>query len=213
LYLELKNEYIPGTILKRSDMGGVTGMEFLKKIFFITDGIMLAQIREISAVDGSTLQNWVKRGWVVNPVNKQYNIDCVARILIINMLRDTMQLGKISFLLRFINGDPACRDDDIIPESQLYDYICTVADIISGEKSANEVDLRNAILAVTEDFEERAPGDRRRLCAALEIILTSYYASIVKKKADDLLVRLESSGPSAIGYPDERRKIDTEKGR
>ena len=34
---------IPGTILNRDKMDGATGLEFLDKVFFITDKIMLAQ--------------------------------------------------------------------------------------------------------------------------------------------------------------------------
>ncbi|MBE6709464.1 MAG: DUF1836 domain-containing protein, partial [Ruminococcaceae bacterium] len=80
-------EYIPGTVMLRDKMGDVTGLEFLKKIYFITDGIKLSQVREITGVDGTTLQNWVKRGWILNPVNKTYGIDQLAHILIINMMR------------------------------------------------------------------------------------------------------------------------------
>ena len=63
----IKGYYIPGTVLNREKMGGVTGDAFLSKIFFVTDGIMLGQIREITGVDGTTLQNWVKRGWLMRP--------------------------------------------------------------------------------------------------------------------------------------------------
>ena len=110
----IKDDNIPGTRLRKHEMGNVTGMEFLDKIFFITDGIMLSQVREISNVDGSTLQNWVKRGWIMNPVNKRYSKDQLARILIINMLRDTMLFERIDFLLKYINGNVNNREDDII---------------------------------------------------------------------------------------------------
>ena len=64
--LEIHDSMIPGTKLKKSDMGNVTGLEFLSKVFFISEGVMLSQIREVSGIDGSTLQNWTKRGWVAN---------------------------------------------------------------------------------------------------------------------------------------------------
>ena len=38
--LQINDEYIPGTILRRDAMGDVTGIDFLNKIFFISDGIM-----------------------------------------------------------------------------------------------------------------------------------------------------------------------------
>lgn len=179
---------IPGTILDRDKMGGATGMEFLDKIFYITDGIMLAQIREIAGVDGTTLQNWLKRGWVVNPVNKMYNKDQLARILIINMMRATMQLSDISFLLTYVNGDPGCREDDIIPESRLYDYICRMIDRLAGENGDMPHDsLTKLIDSYTADYVETLGGARRRLNRALEIILTSYYANMLKLRADALV--------------------------
>ncbi len=193
IYLGIKNENIPGTILNRANMGGVTGLEFLKKIFFITDGIMLAQVREISGVDGTTLQNWVKRGWVLNPINKTYNIDMLARILIINMMRDTVQLSRISFLLRFINGEVGNKDDDIIPESKLYDYICTISDRLTDEHSDQNIDINEIIEECIQDYSERLPGDRARLVAALEIIITAFYTSMIKHHIDGLLKNIENN--------------------
>ena len=89
---------------------------------------MLSRIRELAGIDGSTIQNWVKRGWIGNTVNKHYSRVQFARILIINMLRATMKLEKIDFLLHYINGNLDCRADDIISEPILFDYICRIVD-------------------------------------------------------------------------------------
>lgn len=186
----ISDDHIPGTQLNRKAMGNVTGMDFLHKIFYITDGIMLNQVREISGIDGSTLQNWVKRGWLPNTKLKKYNIDQLARILIINMLRDTMLLERIDFLLRYINGAIDCKDDDIISESGLYDYICRILDNISEEDSTSNEELRSIIGEITADYEERVSGARRRLCAALEIIVFSYYAKLIKGHASTLFEQL-----------------------
>ena len=64
--LEINDSLIPGTKLKKNDMGNVTGLEFLSKVFYISEGVMLSLIREVAGIDGSTLQNWTKRGWVAN---------------------------------------------------------------------------------------------------------------------------------------------------
>ena len=181
---------IPGTVLERQKMGGVTGMEFLNKIFFISDGIMLAQIREIAGVDGSTLQNWLKRGWVVNPVTKMYNKEQLSRILIINMLRDTMQLSDISFVLTYVNGDAARQEDDIISESRLYDYICRLVDMLTGMGELTRDTLREQIEECTSDYVEKMSGARRRLNSALEIIILSLYANVIKRHADTLIEKL-----------------------
>ena len=189
LNLQIKDPLIPGTVLKRKDMGNVTGMEFLEKIFFISSGVMLSQIREISGIDGSTLQNWTKRGWVANAKLKRYNIDQVAHILIINMLRSCMQLDKIAFLVSYINGRVYDQSDDIIRDSQLYDYICRILDklMLAGEITKDNTTLRDTIEHITSDYEEKVTGARKRLNTALEIIIIAYYASIIKSHSDDMV--------------------------
>ena len=186
--LQINEELIPGTILVRKNMGNVTGLEFLSKIFYITDGVMLSQIREISGIDGSTLQNWTKRGWVANSKLKRYNIDQVAHILIINMLRSCIQLDHIAFIIKYINGNVGDESDDIIRPSKLYDYICRILDKIMLENGECSVDtLKECIAEETKDYEEKVSGAAKRLQNALEIIIIAYYASILKKSTDDRL--------------------------
>ncbi len=189
--LQINDEYIPGTILRRDAMGDVTGIDFLNKIFYISDGIMLTQIREISGIDGSTLQNWTKRGWVENSKMKRYNKDQLAHILIINMLRACMQLDRIAFLITYINGRVYDRSDDIIRDSLLYDYICRVLDKVTQRSGmGDETPLRDCIDEVTSDYDEKVSGARRRLNTALEIIVVAYYASIVKRHSDEMTEKL-----------------------
>ena len=187
--LQINEELIPGTILSRKDIGDVAGLEFLNKIFYISDGVMLTQIREISGIDGSTLQNWTKRGWVANARLKRYNIDQVAHILIINMLRSCMQLDKIAFLVSYINGRVYDQSDDIIRDSQLYDYICRILDRLmhAGEITKDNTTLRDTIEEITSDYEEKVTGARKRLNTAIEIIIIAYYASIIKSHSDDMV--------------------------
>ena len=185
--LQIKDDFIPGTKLLRSDMGGVTGLEFLSKIFFITDGVMLTQIREISGIDGSTLQNWTKRGWVENSKLKKYNINQVAHILIINMLRSCMQLDRIAFLIQYINGRVDDRSDDIIEDSELYDYICKILDKLMSYDICSIGSIKDVIREETVGYKESIAGARERLTNALEIIIVAYYATLVKKHSDEKL--------------------------
>ena len=189
--IQMNETKIPGTVLKKTDMGNATGLEFLNKIFYITDGIMLSQIREISGIDGSTLQNWTKRGWVESAKLKKYNIDQVAHILIINMLRGCMQLDRIAFLIRYINGSVDDRSDDIIRAAELYDYICRILDTLTGEEKAHGAsNLRECIEKVTEQYEEKIGGAKKRLTNALEIIIAAYYSSMLKHYSEKKLEKL-----------------------
>ena len=189
--LQFYDDMIPGTKLKRSDMEGLTGLDFLKKVFFISDGVMLTQIRDISGIDSSTLQNWTKRGWVANSKLKKYNIDQVAHILIINMLRSCMQLDKIAFLIQYINGEVGNTSDDIISDSMLYDYICRILMSVMENGSCSLSALKDRVAAVTVDYVEPVEGARERLNNALEVIVVTYYAALIKQHATGLLDRLE----------------------
>ncbi len=188
--LIVDDSMIPGTILKKKDMGDITGKEFLDKIFFISDGIMMAQIKSISGIDTSTLQNWVKRGWVGNSKLKRYNKDLVARILIINMLRSCMQLEKIVFLMQYINGKLDDPEDDIISSAELYDYICRIIDRLTAFEYVPEKQVRVYIDEVIADYEEKTGGARKRLAKALEVIIVAYYASLMKSRSDEMLMGL-----------------------
>ena len=188
--LIVDDSMIPGTILRKSDMGNATGLEFLNKIFFITDGVMMGEIRSISGIDTSTLQNWIKRHWVENSRLKKYDIDQVAHILIINMLRSCMQLDRISFLIRYINGNIETKGDDIIRDSILYDYICRIIDRLTENDCVPVQKVRQYISEVISDYEEKIGGARKRLENALEIIIVAYYASLMKQRADAMLEEL-----------------------
>ena len=188
--LEIKETLIPGTRLDKVEMGNVTGLEFLSKVFYISEGVMLTQIREVSGIDGSTLQNWTKRGWVANAQLKKYNIDQVAHILIINMLRSCIQLDRIAMLLHYINGRIDDTSDDIIRESVLYDYICRILDKLMERDTCSMASIKEVIREQITDYEEAMPGARERLANALEIIVVAYYAALIKRRSDELLTDL-----------------------
>jgi hypothetical protein len=191
--LEINDSLIPGTKLKKNDMGNVTGLEFLSKVFYISEGVMLSQIREVSGIDGSTLQNWTKRGWVANARLKKYNIDQVAHILIINMLRSCIQLDHIAFLLQYINGKIDDKSDDIIRDSVLYDYICRILETLTRQDVASKASITEVIREQISDYEEAMEGARDRLANALEIIVTAYYAALIKRSSDEMLANLMST--------------------
>ncbi len=192
MIIRINEKNIPGTVLDRKAMGNVTGLDFLNKIFYISDGIMLTQIREVAGIDGTTLQNWTKRGWVENPKSKKYNIDQLAHILIINMLRSCMRLDRIAFLVSYINGRVYDRSDDIIRDSILYDYICRLLDRLMSDEDlpGSKETLRLCICEVISDYEEKIPGAKNRLTTALEIIVIAYYASLIKGQSDAMLEML-----------------------
>ncbi len=185
------NRYIPGTILDMEKMGNVSGLGFIDNVFYITDKIMLTQIREITGIDGTTLQNWLKRGWVGTPDKKSYTREHLARILLINMMRDTMQLSRIIFTLEYINGK--ADDEKIVLESVLYDYVCRIL----RELTVSSVDglsrLDSIIDTVLAGYEEPVTGARKRLCNGIKIVAITYYSSMIKAEAESIIDSLGAS--------------------
>ncbi len=179
---------VPGTVIPIEKSTGPGGEGFLQGIFAATSGLMLSQVREITGLDTPALQNWIKRGWVTPPEGKRYNIDQVARILIINMLRDVLQLEKIAFLLKYINGSVYDRSDDIIPESALYDYICRIMNACGETESAGGI--KEKIDACTADYAEKIPGGTERLHLALKIIILALRSARIKREAESMLASL-----------------------
>ncbi len=190
--LTIRDDNLPGSAIKKSEGESINGEAFLDRIFFITDGIMLSEIKKISGLDGSTLQNWVKRGWIGNTVNRKYSKNQLARILIINMMRSTVSLEKIDFILKYINGRIDFEGDDIIPEARLYGYICTVTDRLCGEDAIDEVGLDVIIEATLTDYSREHPRTEERLKCALKFIISAYFASLAKGRAGELLVEIEA---------------------
>lgn len=192
--LMIPTDIIPGTILGRAEMGGLTGMAFLNQVYMVNEGVMLSGIRKIAGVDGSTLQNWTKRGWVPNAPLKKYNKDQLSYILIINMLRACVQLERIAWLLHYINGDVNDRSDDIVPASELYDLICRALDALDGQDVCTVQNFRPVIDKSLCDYREPVKGAKERLANALEIILASYCASVIKRNSDEKMRELMGHG-------------------
>ena len=51
----------------------------------LTGGFTLSQLAEISGLEATTIQNWVKRGWIEPPKDRRYGETSIARVLIIKM--------------------------------------------------------------------------------------------------------------------------------
>ena len=150
------------------------------------------QIREISGIDSSTLQNWTKRGWVANSKLKKYNIDQVAHILIINMLRSALPLERICGLLEYINGHLDDESDDLIDDTQLYFLFVRLASYHRQmQNTAGREDYLNQILA---DYAEPQDGAKERVEKVLRIMLTAWAASQLRQAAERMVTQLYDKG-------------------
>ena len=179
---------LPGTVLETDDV--TIGFDAILPSIKATNGLTLAQVCTVTGLEQSTIQNWIKRGWVAHPENKRYGEYQLARIMIINMLRSSMQLDNIAWLLRYVNGEADDRGDDIIPDSRLYTHLCVVADACEKNEIIRPEEIRRAVTETLTDYAEPYPGARKKLTDALTVMTLGFVAAEIKKDADAFFERL-----------------------
>ena len=182
---------------KKTDRQELVDFEAIRPAFAVTGGLMLSQVVEMTGLGSSTIQNWIKRGWIMSPTEKKYSERQVARILIINMLRKSMQLENILKLMECVNGDVEDQSDDIIKDADLYIYIYN---IVKRTEPLDQFTLERLDSVIDEeirDYHGTAEGytghvsdAAKRLHDALKIILLTYMSSELRKRAEAELEKL-----------------------
>ncbi len=87
---------VPGTSMPYEE-GGMFAL--FRPMIRATDGLTLRQVCSLTGLEPSTIQNWIKRGYVAHPVEKKYRERQLARILLISALRDCMKIDSIGALI------------------------------------------------------------------------------------------------------------------
>lgn len=189
-------ENLPGTTLPLPEGQQDDLFSVLDPIFAVSPGgLLLSQVTELTGLGAATIQNWVKRGWVSNPVNKRYGELHVARILLINLLRPAMKLENIAALLRYVNGSVDDRADDIIPETQLYSLLCSVLTRLEPQDSIiTHESIITLIGAQLEGYEGPVADAKERLENAMRIMVLNIAASRLMQQADALFSHLADAG-------------------
>ena len=177
---------LPGTVLPAQEGNTRYGFANFAPLFLATKGLTLSQVCEIAGLEPTTVQNWIKRGWVAHPDNKRYHEPHLARILIINMLRRAMPLERIAYILRYVNGSADDRADDISPDSELYTRLCIVMDSAAQRGAAAEAEIRAFVHEVLTGFTEPFPGAKEKLFHALVIMSLACISSAIIARAETL---------------------------
>lgn len=189
----MEEKCIPGTVMPYADVKGSIFALF-RPMIRAADGLTLGQVSAITGLEYSTVQNWVKRGFVAHPIRKKYYDRHLARILIISVLRNCMKIEEIGELLAMVNGDATDDSDDIISDMKLYDDLCEV--IRLTDLGASTEEIRAAVDRVTADYVGPTDSSRRRLTLALMVMACAYTASRYKTEADFYFRQLKAGGVS-----------------
>ena len=174
---------IPGTTIPRAETGGM--FETFIPLIQATNGLTLSQVCAITNLEPSTIQNWVKRGFVAKPINKKYHERQLARILLISSLRDAMKIDSIGALMHFVNGSADDESDDIVPEDKMYDYFCRAISRSDNSIPSSE-EIPHIVAQTLRDYCEPHQNAAKVLHDALCVMVYAYAAAKYKQQADML---------------------------
>lgn len=179
----------PGTTVEISKLKKGSSKVLFDGIF-ATGGITLSQVSVMTGLEPYLIQNWVKRGFVSSPVKRLYSEEQFARIIIINMLKEALQIERICSLIRIIGGVLEDTSDDLIGDAELYHrYVDMIAE---GDVDIRDADaVRSAAVAAASDFVERIPNTRKKLERIFEVMLYAHAASRFRASAEQMLSTLK----------------------
>lgn len=155
---------------------------------FATGGITLSQVCLMTGLEPYVIQNWVKRGFVTPPQKRVYSREQLARIVIINMLKEELQIERICKLIRLLGGKSADPRDDLISDPELYHrYVDLLA---GGVNVSDPVAVEEATRRATDNFTEAFPGAREQLVRILRVMIYAHAAAELRDSAEDELSSL-----------------------
>ncbi len=179
---------IPGTVLtgQREDVEhSIRQIEGM----FLGGGMIRSQLASVSGVEAHDIQNWVKRGFLPNPVNKRYSCSQFCRIVTINMLRMAMPMEQICSMLRYVNGKLDDESDDLIDDTVLYFMFLRLA--ARARHIGGRDNWEAAIADILKDYQEPIPGAKQRIDQVLRIMLTAWIGVQTIRKAGQMLADLK----------------------
>ena len=183
-------EFLPGTVQEISQNNKNNPTKQISSVLEVTGGLTLAQLRNLTGLEGSTVQNWIRRGWVANPKDKLYKERQLMRIILINCLRGALPLDMIPRLMSYINGEVEDESDDIITDMELYSIFCRIVFACDDKKCFDEDFISSLVKRETENYTEPVKGAKERLEKALNIMTLAYLSSRIKDSANKLLGEL-----------------------
>ncbi len=173
---------LPGTVLNFSEQAEGNAFSLIEPILTATGGITLSQLTAITGLQGSTIQNWIKRGWVSATEGKKYTERQVIRILLINILRNSMKLEDIANLMAYINGRVDDLSDDILHDKELYNLLCRLICILDRD---NAYDPSVITMEIDRNLGAEYDGEaRKRLKKVLFIMIMGYRSSYLMRQIE-----------------------------
>ena len=180
---------LPGTSIEIQNMTRGCSKQLFDSIF-VTGGITLSQVCIMTGLEPYLVQNWVRRKFLSPPKGRLYSQSQFSRIVIINMLRESLQIEQICELISVTSATLYDDSDDIIKDDHLY-HKCV--DMLCDEnlRLARHASIEAAADRVAAEFDDSLPVPKKQLSGILQVMAYAHFASVLKKRAQDILVDIK----------------------
>ncbi|MBR2621681.1 MAG: DUF1836 domain-containing protein [Clostridia bacterium] len=175
---------LPGTVIEIGALTRGSSKQLFDSIF-MTGGITLSQVCIMTGLEPYLVQNWVRRKFVSSPKGRLYSQSQFCRIVIINMLRESLQIEQICELISVTSVSLGDESDDIIKDDFLYhkyvDMLCDEINI-SDRRSIEAAADRAA-----EEFDNSLPVSKKQISSILQVMAYAHFASVLRQRAQEIL--------------------------
>ena len=188
---------------------GEKGFSKIEVLLDATGGLSLSQVCSVTGLEGTTIQNWVKRGWVAHPKGKKYEEVHIARILIINALKECIKLEHISMLMTYVNGSVQDSKGVAIKESELYSYLCDALRQSGRSDDHSRNGVESVVDSVIRNYRSTRPGARVRIRKALTLMIFACVCTDVKRRTEAMMGQIlhELEHPETVVTPAEAQVV------
>ena len=179
----------PGTTIEVSKFEKGGSKQLFDSIF-VAGGLTLSQVCVMTGLEPYLIQNWVKRGFVSSPYRRMYSRNQFARIIIINMLRESLQIDQICDLIRITTVTLNDERDDIIKDDDLYHKYVDML-------SENELDIgcsasvEAAADKTAGEFGDWLPVSQKELSGILQVMAYAHFSGRLRKNAHEIFSSLK----------------------
>ena len=166
--------------------------------------ITLSQVCTVTGLEPTTIQNWVKRGWVAHPVGKKYEERHIARILILNALKECFKLEHIASLMNYVNNcESGTYTDKYIKESMLYTYLRQSLKMLGQTDDLSRNGVESIVDKVIALYESPNIDAHMRIRKALTVMIYACVCTDVKRGTEAMMQQILDEYESSDGAYDE----------
>jgi len=183
-----------GSFLSGASSDGAPQEKEFAKIGALLDtmgSITLSQVCTVTGLEATTIQNWVKRGWVAHPLGKKYEERHIARILILNALKECFKLEQIASLMNYVNNcEKGSFSELYIKESILYTYLRQALKMLGQTDDLSRSGVESIVDKVIVLYESPNIDAHMRIRKALTVMIYACVCTDVKRGTELMMQQI-----------------------